>query len=219
MKECRTHGQLVGGYALGVLDRSETEEMRRHVESCETCRRELAALAPLPRLLDQIDPADVPPPAPPARLEEDLLDRVSREARRLRSRRTVVRRGLLAAAVAAAAVLAAVLIVLPGGGDDRDAYARATLAGASGAWADARLQSVEAGTRVSLRAGGLGEGRYQLWCVEAGGGWVSGGSFRAREGDADVVLTAAVDAGEYHRIVVTPAGQRAPAVLRGALEY
>jgi len=219
MRECETHGHLVGGYALGALDHDETEEMRAHVATCPRCRREVAALRRLPALLDEVEPSDVPPPTPPARLEEDLLDRVAREQQRGRARRALRHPGLIAGGLAAAAaVVAALVIVIPGGGTD-DAYARANLGGLHGAWADARLETVKAGTRVSLQAGGLADGRYQLWCIEADGRWVSGGSFRARDGNANVVLTAAVAAGEYHRMLVTPADRRSPAVLRGALEY
>ena len=40
---------------------AEMEEVRRHLKMCPQCARE-AKLAGLPALLDQIDPADVPPP-------------------------------------------------------------------------------------------------------------------------------------------------------------
>jgi hypothetical protein len=33
------------------------------------------------------------------------------------------------------------------------------------------------------------------------------------------VLTAAVGPGDYHRLVVTPEGRRAPKLMRGTLEY
>ena len=107
-------------------------------------------------------------------------------------------------------------------GDDEEAYARAQMGGESGARAYARLEAVPAGTRVSLRArelGGVPGNRYELWCIATDGRWVSGGSFRAPGGEAEVVLTAAVGPGEYHRLVVTPEGRRAPTLMRGTLEY
>jgi hypothetical protein len=90
------------------------------------------------------------------------------------------------------------------------------------AYADA----VPAGTRVRLWARGLRRPRgavYELWCVRADGRWVSGGTFRAgRDGRARAHLTAAVDPGEYHTMVVTRRSgedQRGRPVLRGSLRY
>ena len=62
--------------------------MRRHLEWCPACSRELARLGDIPGMLDTVVPADVPPPAPPPRLEEELLDRVAREGRGRPSGRT-----------------------------------------------------------------------------------------------------------------------------------
>ena len=221
MTDCPTHNELLGGYLLGALDSEEMDDMRRHLAGCPVCSREIARLGDIPALLDTIVPADIPPPVPPAELEEALLDRVAREGRERPSGRTRRRRrvfGGLAAAAGAAAV-ALVLVLSLGGGDDA-AYATASLHGVPGAEASVDVRAVDAGTRVWLKASGLeSDGGYQLWCIDTEGRWVSGGSFRARDGMADVVLTAAVEPGQYHRLVVTPAGSREPAVLRGQLEY
>ena len=53
---------LLGGYVLGSLEPAEMDEMRAHVATCPHCGPESKALAALPPLLDQIEPADVPPP-------------------------------------------------------------------------------------------------------------------------------------------------------------
>ena len=222
MSDCPTHGELLGGYVLGALEREEMRDMRRHLESCSMCSRELARLGDIPVLLDTVVPADVPPPAPPPRLEEALLDHVAREGRRRPGGRTRGRRRVLAGALAAATATAALVLALTLPDGDEEAYAYASLAGAPGARASVEVEAVEAGTRVRLRARGLapaGRAGYQLWCIRTDGRWVSGGSFHALDGTAKVVLTAAVQPGQYHRLVVTPAGSRAPAVLRGQLEY
>jgi anti-sigma-K factor RskA len=78
---CPTHGELVGGYALGALEPDEMEEMRRHVAVCPHCGPEIDRLAALPGLLDRIAPADVPPPSLSPQVEEAVLDRVARERR------------------------------------------------------------------------------------------------------------------------------------------
>ena len=201
MRECPTHGDLLAAYALGALEPDEAAAMRRHIETCAICSEQLPSMRSLPGLLDTVDMADVPPPEPPAWLEERLLDQIARETPPDGGRRERTRRRVLAGALAAAAAIAVAALVIVLSGDDEEAYARASLGGASGARAYARLESVPAGTRVSLKA------------------HVSGGSFRAPGGEAEVVLTAAVGAGEYHRIVVTPEGRRTPALMRGKLQY
>ena len=222
MRACPTHGDLLAAYALGALEPDEAEAMRRHIETCAICREQLPSMSSLPGLLDKVDLADVPPPQPPAWLEESLLDQIARETPRHGGRRGRTRRRVLAGALAAAATMAVAVLAIVLSGDDEEAYARANLDGETGARAYARLEAVPAGTRVSLRARELGRvpgNRYELWCIATDGRWVSGGSFRAPGGEAEVVLTAAVGPGEYHRLVVTPEGRRAPALMRGKLEY
>jgi hypothetical protein len=236
MSDCRDYAPLLGGYVLGALEPEEMEDMRLHLAACPYCGPEADRLAALPGLLDRIEPADVPPPALPAEVEEAVLDRFARERRETpRPRRPLLRRRpLVALAAAGAAALAAALaIALPLGGDDGEqAYASVALRGladAQDAWASAALDSVPAGTRIRLEAHGLPAGRgseYEVWCIRADGRWVSGGSFRPdRDGVTEAELTAAVQPGDYHRMVVTerPAkageGDRGPSVLRGELRY
>jgi anti-sigma-K factor RskA len=236
MSGCRSHGELIGGYVLGALEPAEMEAMGRHLEACPACAAEAEAMGGLPRLLDRIEPADVPPPALSPEVEEAVLDRYARERRRASEARRVRRGRLLRWAPAGAALLAALvlaLVLLPSGDDqDSTAYATVRLAASSGdarprgvAYADA----VPAGTRVRLWARGLGPARgavYELWCVRTDGRWVSGGTFGAgRDGRAQAELTAAVKPGDYHVMVVTQRsgrraeGARGTPVLRGPLRY
>jgi anti-sigma-K factor RskA len=222
---CQTHGGLLGGYVLGSLEPAEMEEMRRHVADCPHCGPESRELGALPVLLNEIEPADVPPPTLSANVEEAVLDRFVRErGRRARPRRRWPRLGAVLAATAAAVVLALVLL----GGDDEDsrAYASAHLApvgahtkAAGTAW----VAEVPAGTRVRLRARGLSSEMYELWCVRTDGSWVSGGTFRAGgDGRAEAMLTAAVRPGDYHVVVIARhggEGPHGPALLRGRLRY
>lgn len=229
MTGCPDQGELLGGYVLGALESEEMDEMRRHLEVCPRCAREARELSGLPRLLDAVEPEDVPPPVLPAEVEERVLDRFVREGAAARRPARRPRVPLAAAAALAAAVLVAVLLVvglLPGG-DDEGAYATAELRGSAGS-ARAELTVVPEGTRVSLSARGLpAQGAvYELWCVGTDGSWVSGGTFRASaDGSAKAELTAAVRPGDYHRIVLTrySAGDkqaaRAEALLRGSLRY
>jgi anti-sigma-K factor RskA len=239
---CKTHGELVGGYVLGALEPAEMEEMRRHVATCRFCGQEARELAALPALLDKIELADVPPPAPSPEVEEAVLDRFAREhARRAERPRQGASRWRprriagLATGCAAAAVLALVLLTSFGdddGGGGDSAYASVSLAAVadgSGATGRARAAEVPSGTRVWLWARGLRPRRgveYELWCVRSDGRWISGGTFWAgRDGRAEAELTAAVRPGEYHVMVVTrrmkgaPEGERGKPILRGELEY
>jgi anti-sigma-K factor RskA len=229
MSACPTHGALLGGYVLGSLDPAEMEEMRLHVAGCPYCRPEAKALGALPALLDRIEPTDVPPPSLSPAIEEAVLDRFVQERQRARQPRrrwprlTLPRLGALAAACAATVVLA--LVVLGEEEDNSHAYASARLtpiAAGSNASATAWAEDVPAGTRVRLRARGLRDTMYELWCVRPDGHWVSGGTFRAaRDGRAEAVLTAAVRPGDYHVMVVTrhSDGNHGPALLRGRLRY
>jgi anti-sigma factor RsiW len=234
MTGCHTHGTLLGGYVLGALEPTETEEVRRHLETCSQCAREQAKLAGLPALLDRIDPADVPPPQPSPELEEVVLDRFVRERQEppellaARRRRTPV---LAAAAGIAAALLLGLVVLLTDSGDE-SAYASADLrppGATAGPAATAWLTTVDAGTHVSLQAKRLSGSRqdvYEVWCVRPDRTWVSGGTFKASaDGRAAAELTAAVEPGDYHEIVVTrkpadaPEGARGSMVLRGQLKY
>ena len=229
MSGCDSHAELMGGYVLGALEPAEREAMERHLQTCEACRREHAALAGLPALLDRIEPADVPPPLPSGSLEDAVLDRVARERGRrtsARGRLLLRRRALVAAAAAAVLVvaLAVVLLTLPG---DESAYAYGSLRGEPGASGSFVVDKVPAGSRVTLEARGLASREaHELWCIREDGRWVSGGTFRPRPGGtAQAELTAAVRPGEYHRVVITRRAGAAtppreqPQVLRGALRY
>jgi anti-sigma-K factor RskA len=229
MSACPTHGALLGGYVLGSLDPAEMDEMRVHVAGCPHCGPEAKALGALPALLDRIEPTDVPPPSLSPAIEEAVLDRFAQERRRARRPRrrwprlTLPRLGAFAAACAATVVLA--LVLLGEEENDSHAYASAQLAptaAGSNASATAWAEDVPAGTRVRLRARGLRDTMYELWCVRPDGHWVSGGTFRAaRNGRAEAVLTAAVRPGDYHVMVVTrhSEGNHGPALLRGRLRY
>ena len=243
MGGCSTYGPLIGGYALGALEPEEMEEMRRHVAVCPQCGPEVQRLEGLPWLLDRIAPADVPPPTLPAHVEEVVLDRFTRERREgsaggaterqagRRPHRLALpgRRPLAVAAACLVALVVALALVLPGGDEDGTAaYATVSLdprAGGAGS-ATAWLDEVPAGTRIRLETRGLSATEYEVWCIATDGRWVSGGTFRAdRDGRVEAELTAAVNPGDYHRMVVTrrPEGdggaERGEAVLDGELRY
>lgn len=144
-------------YVLGALSPTERREYERHLESCESCRRSVAELTPIPGLLARLssDRADAllqdgpDSSAAPAAPRPELLDAVRREGRRRRLLRTPLRFAALAAA--AAVVLAAVLVPLALLRPAADAQTVAFEAVAElPVTATATLTSVDWGTRIDL---------------------------------------------------------------------
>jgi anti-sigma-K factor RskA len=220
---------LLGAYVLGGLEPDEAAAVREHLDGCPKCAREHMELAGLPSMLDLIESPEETLQRPSPGLEDAVLDRHARERRavreRTRRRRPPIlegwRRRVLAGAAAAGAAAAVAVFVLGGGNSpvNPPSAVAATLMpgpGAPKAHGTAWLRAVPAGTSVHMRALGLPGGQaFELWCIRYDGRWVSAGTFRvARDGHADVTLTAAVRRGEYGKILVTPRADREPAAMR-----
>jgi anti-sigma factor RsiW len=229
MSECVHFRELLGGYVLDALEPEDREALRQHLAACPRCRREHTELAGVPAMLDLLDTPEEGPAAPPAGLEEAVLDRFARERRRLvpirlpQRRRWGIRLGIAGALAAVVAALVLGGVFSPSGG--QSAFAHVRLSGAGGASAEADLRALRAGTGVQLAATGLpaGHGRvYELWCVADDGRWISGGTFRADgRGQARVSLTSAARPGEYEVMLVTQrtSGDHGPRVLAGRVGY
>ena len=225
MTGCRSHGDLIGPYVLGGLEPGEMEEMAEHLAGCDRCAAERRRLASLPALLDSAHADDTVATLSP-QLEDAVLDRFVRERAHAAQPRRRWPRFAIPAAAAATVILGVVLaLVLPGGGER--AYARAELWSTSGkVLGSASVAEVAGGTDMKLHANHLPVNRgavYELWCVRTDGRWINGGSFHARaDGSADAQLTAAVQPGEYHVVVVTHRSEgdkRGAEVMRGKLRY
>jgi Anti-sigma-K factor rskA/Putative zinc-finger len=230
VSECAEVRELLGGHVLGALEPREAKRVDRHLESCPRCRRERDELAGLPALLDLAGSADAEPEAPPAALEEAVLDRFARERRTLSPREPSARRprlgGRLRLGLAGAGAVAAVAVALLLSGalsssDENEAFGHVDLRG-GGASAEADLRAVREGTSVDLSVTGLPSGPepvYELWCIPDRGRWISGGTFRVdAHGRARVRLTSAAKPGDYERIVIT-SGARGAHVLTGGVVY
>jgi anti-sigma factor RsiW len=229
MTDCAHFRELLGGYVLGALEPDESDAVRAHLEGCPRCRREHAELAGIPVLLNVLDTPDAAPAAPPAQLEEAILDRFARDRRRrlpVRRRRRgswTVRLGAAGAAAAIAGALALAGVFSPSGGES--AFGHVELRGTGGATAAADLRALRAGTGVHLSVSGLRPARgrfYELWCVADDGRWISGGTFRVDDrGRARVSLTSAARPGEYEVMLVTrrAEGERGRRVMAGRVEY
>jgi predicted anti-sigma-YlaC factor YlaD len=109
----------LGSYLAGALDAETRAAVQDHLDGCETCRAELAGLAPLPGFLGKLAPGEVDPGA--LSLPEGLLPGLIARARaietrnRLRLRRWRVLNGVLGAATAAATAGDVTLIARPWG--------------------------------------------------------------------------------------------------------
>ena len=226
MSECAVCRELLGGYVLGALEPEEVAVVERHMESCPRCGREYGELSALPALLDLAGSAEAELEAPPAELEEAVLDRFARERRgpapATRRPRRALRVG--AALAAAAAVVAVTLVVTGVFSDSEEAFGHVHMA-RGGASAQADLKAVRAGTQLQLSVRGLrgpAQGTYELWCISKKGRWISGGSFGVDSaGRADVALTSAARPGDYERVLVTrpSGGDDRRVVLAGRVEY
>jgi hypothetical protein len=141
-------------YVLGALSPGERREYEVHLETCETCRRSVAELAPMPGLLARL-PADraealldEPVESAPAPRPE-LLDAVRREGRRRRLRRTRARIALAVAAAMVVLAAVAVPLALMRPATEREALAFEALADVPVS-ASAVLSPADWGTRIEL---------------------------------------------------------------------
>lgn len=129
---CRDAELSLGALVLGAIDPAERLEVEAHVSTCERCRSTLAELAPLPGLLNRLEPsqAEAGLPEPPVRLLElAMLRAAEAEAAAATTPANAGahrHRWLVAAVAAAAVVLASVAVLATRGGDPRPPQAAPT---------------------------------------------------------------------------------------------
>src|SRR5215218_4047559 len=116
--ECREWRELLGAYALGHLEGDERAGLEAHLEGCPGCREELAALAPVARMLPHADPARFElAPEPPPELGRRIAATIEGEKQRTQRRRRRTLGGFAFGGAAAAAVTAVLLLFVFGGAD------------------------------------------------------------------------------------------------------
>ena len=177
----RRHRELLGAYALGLLDDAEAAELGRHLEGCEACRAEASELRAVAALLPEAEHgvATDPPPY----LEDRVVDAVlpgARRARRERGGRGWAIGGLAAAAI----VLVAVGLSLfsggafegpPGLGEEEPIAFSGAPEGVS---TEAAVVAHTWGTEVLLQIEGLEAGEvYAVRVGRSGGGSAPAGTF------------------------------------------
>ncbi|KRA23854.1 hypothetical protein ASD65_05020 [Microbacterium sp. Root61] len=143
-------------YVLGALSSADRRAFEQHLETCDTCRRAVAEVAPLPGLLSRVDadrarsltgdePDGVGLPSPTGRAD---VVAAARRARRIRRSRTWWIAGVAAAAAIALAVAIPFAVVQSSSTDTRD-FALAAV-GDIPLTADVALTGVGWGTRIEL---------------------------------------------------------------------
>ena len=221
---CEHLRPALGAYVLGGLDPDEAAAVRRHLEDCEECAAEHAALAPIPGLLSLAGGAAVgttqplTPPVEVRRLDADARARSAPPRRRRLAWHRPRPRWLAVGAATAAVAAAAVVGIAVTGGDEPSRQYDVTFQNVSGpqqatAWAD--LESGDEGTTVHLWVRGLAaEGAvYEVLC-DAEEWTATAGTFRTdADGRAYVVLTTALRKGEYNAIRIVRRGHRADGTL------
>lgn len=231
MSGCDDNRLLLGSYALGGLEADEAAAVERHLETCPQCRQVHEQLAPLPGLLDLVEPGRETSDVPSAPLERAVLASYRVEPKPSRGRARWRPRLLVAlpSALAGAALAIAVLAITTDPADPGPSTNRVELEPSTGEGgrAIAELVPTSTGTRVeldarlpSLRGGEV----YELWFVRPHGR-TSAGTFTVdRDGRAELELTTAAGGGRYRSLGITrepdaldPA-RNGPSVAAGLLE-
>jgi anti-sigma factor RsiW len=187
--------ELLGAYALGVLDPDEIRAVDEHISSCAECQQDLADLQAMKDSLGEVPPEaflDGPPEG-----GDLLLQRTLREVRKDKTRHRRQRLALVAAGVAALVTVAAGAGVLAGRGQPSkhdevlppgpSPTAAATVPGVrtasatdpgTGARITATVTPAAGWVRVHADVGGIAAGkRCQLVVVSRSGAPVVAGSW------------------------------------------
>ena len=152
---CQDATLSLGVYLMGALEPAERAEVEAHLAECAACRGELAELAALPSMLEQISIDDIAPE--PLQPSEGLFERVAAQARAegkddLAARRRRYRR--------LTAVAAAVVVVVGGGLGSWAAVSSSQSSGSrppatSGVQMSVALASQVSGTGYTVEVSGL----------------------------------------------------------------
>lgn len=204
--ECREWRELLGAYALGHLEGDERAGLEAHLEGCAGCREELAALAPVARMLPHADPARFElAPQPPPELGRRIAATIEGEKQQAQQRRRRRAFGGLAFGGAAAAAVAAVLLLFVFGGSSPDASQPVKFTNLpEGISIDATLEPHAYGTEIHMYVHGVPSGTLcRVWLRGANGASYPAGTFRYRWGDdSDAVLSSALDISRTRAVVV-----------------
>lgn len=143
-------------YVLGALTPADRRAYEEHLDGCETCRRAVAELAPMPGLLARTRPEPVVEPLP-----DDLVERMlRREEKRLARRRRRARLWALAAVLALIVAIGVPTAMRLNAPRPETTAVSLSPVGATAMTADVTLEPVAWGTRLSIECGYPGEGTW-----------------------------------------------------------
>jgi hypothetical protein len=180
--------------AIGQAGTEESQELDRHLETCEQCRLDAAEVAGAAAALRVLSPAQVDHlerelpavsnPTSPASSVSEVPIGSDRQDGRGRSRRWVAGVGVAAVGIAAAAIA---VVTLSGG---QPAPARTVaLAGEHGVVASVALAAQASGTHATLWESGQPAGQVLTVSMKTSSGrWWVAGSYRTTSGPGPTVV-------------------------------
>jgi anti-sigma-K factor RskA/putative zinc finger protein len=201
---CREWRGALASAALGPMGEDEPVGLRAHLDGCRACRRELAELTAVARMLPAADVERVvdDPVEPSHALADRVLHGVARERDRRRAHRSRV------VALAAAAVIALVLgigavVAVTNHNGRGPAHTNVVFTSTGEGRAHATLTPRPEGTEVALTVSGLHHGDwYWLWLTGGNGKRIPAGSFEGAP-TSHLRMLSALPLADARRIWVT----------------
>ena len=188
-----------GAYTIGALGADDRRDFEAHMRSCRDCQAQVGQLAPIAGVLAQVDPEallDEPDPAVAAAIERRARAEVSGL---VTSRR---RWQWLAAGAVAACLVAVAALVWP---SDRVDTVELVIGGSTAEATSIRAEAKGWGTALHAELVGLPDRTgYQMWTVDADGGWVVAATWGPTpSGGAIVTGATSTSFDDISRILVT----------------
>lgn len=165
MNDHEKYREWAAAFVLGALGPDDRAAFETHLAGCETCRADVADLAPVAGLLNRIEVDDE---AAPSRIAELATTAIRKEWTAMQRSR---RRWQWATGVAAT-VLAIVLIAPTLSGDDQEQGTSISLDPGSAASGTVQVVPKTWGTAVQIQVTNLPDSdTYIAWAVGADGTW------------------------------------------------
>lgn len=199
MTEHERFQEMAGAYVLGALETADRHAFERHLDSCEHCRREVSALAPIPGLLRHVDGVE-PTPIPTHVVDGVTAEAVAEWRTLHRSRRWW--RWTAVAAMTFAVALA--VVMLRGPSESADLL---LALGEGPVTGEVAIDGRTWGSALELELDGLpARDRYVAWVVDRDGDRQQAASWGPTPtGHATLAGAAAVALGDVAAVVITDA--------------
>lgn len=205
----------LGAWVLGALDGSERREVEAHLATCDECAAEVAALSPLPGLLNRVTEEEVEHSSlvPDDDLRDRLIAEVEASEASLRTRVRRLRRVVAGVGVVAAAAVIVAVLALAGVFENEPTFDRvvapvaAVAADAEDTTGEAAAFAWEWGTTVELDVADLpAREAYVMWAVADDGQRQQAGTWGATEQRGALVRGAcSIQRQDLARVEVTDA--------------